>query len=106
MDSFKNYQMKLYLLSTCDAWKSRGGMRPYYIGRSSKAGTRRLAKVIAAGVTDGTFEYCNHGGGRPVAEQKRQLYNDLAQGCTSFYYALRVNLQFGDVTLIDCDAFC
>lgn len=37
---------RIYILSTCDDWKSRGSMIRYYVGSSDKAGTRRMLAAI------------------------------------------------------------
>lgn len=37
---------RIYILSTCDNWKSRGSMIRYYVGSSDKAGTRRMLAAI------------------------------------------------------------
>ena len=43
---------RIYILSTCDDWKSRGSMIRYYVGSSDKAGTRRLLAAITKGIRE------------------------------------------------------
>ncbi len=106
--------MKLYILSTCDIWKSTGSKQNYYIGTSSKAGTARLAKVIAKGIKDGYFLYgsidfdimSEEDRWQTRAAQIAELYDDLRSGCTSFYYDLQSKLQYGMVELQELNGYC
>lgn len=51
----------IYILSTCDDWKSRGSMVRYYVGSSDKAGTRRLMAAITKGIRDHIFRWSTNG---------------------------------------------
>lgn len=42
--------MKIFLLSTCDAWKSSASMQPYFLVNSQKTGFKRLLNVIREGI--------------------------------------------------------
>lgn len=41
---------RVYILNTCDEWKSWSSFHLYGIWASSKAGTRRLVNAIIAGI--------------------------------------------------------
>lgn len=47
--------MKIFLLSTCDAWKSSASMQPYFLVNSRKTGIKRLLNVIREGIQKGLF---------------------------------------------------
>lgn len=52
---------RIYILSTCDNWKSRGSMIRYYVGSSDKAGTRRLLAAIKKGIREHIFRWATNG---------------------------------------------
>lgn len=95
--------MKLFLLYTCDSWKSRNSFALYYIGASSKAGIKRIAKIIAKGIKGGTFAY-NSDGERNTDEQIAFLEYDMLHGTLSVS-EINNRLEYGYLTLVPCDSF-
>ena len=61
-----------------------------------------MAKVIADGIKDGTFEYLSD---YSIDDQLSFLQEDLDRGCIDFYLALGNNLQYGVVELVECDDY-
>lgn len=47
----------VYVLNTCDEWKSYSSFHLFGIWASSKAGTRRLVNAIIEGIKKNYFSY-------------------------------------------------
>lgn len=91
--------MKIFLLSTCDAWKSSDSMRPYFLVNSQKSGFKRLLNVICEGIQNGVFAY--ESDDLKKSEQIARFENDAKQGATAFYYDLQTKLGYGDLQLVE-----
>lgn len=91
--------MKIFLLSTCDAWKSSGSMRPYFLVNSHKSGFKRLLNVICEGIQKGVFAYESEE--LEKSEQLARCENDAKQGATALYYDLQTKLVYGDLLLVE-----
>lgn len=94
--------MKLYILSTCDAWKSSDSSCIYYIGTASKAGAERLVRIIAKGIYDGIFCY-DSDGEASKSEQVESLKEDAKHTGDSFLWNLNSKLDYGCVELVECN---
>jgi hypothetical protein len=91
--------MKIFLLSTCDAWKSYASMRPYFLVNSTKTGIKRLLNVIREGIQNGVFAY--GGDDLEKSEQIACLEDDAKQCAASLYYDLRTKLEYGFLQLVE-----
>lgn len=91
--------MKFFLLSTCDVWKSCNSMRPYYFTNSSKAGMKRLLSVIRKGIQEGDFAY--EGDDLEKSEQMALLRRDAKQGICALYADLQTKLVYGHIQLVE-----
>lgn len=91
--------MKIFLLSTCDAWKSSDSMRPDFLVNSQKSGFNRLLHVIREGIQNGVFAY--ESDELEKSEQLARLENDAKQGATALYYDLQTKLGYGDLQLVE-----
>ncbi len=91
--------MKIFLLSTCDAWKSSDSMRPYFLVNSQKSGFNRLLHVIREGIQNGVFAY--ESDDLKKSEQIACLENDAKQGATALYYDLQTKLGYGYLQLVE-----
>ena len=61
-------------------------MRPYYFTNSSKAGMKRLIRVVRKGIQEGVFAYeCDD---LEKSEQLARLDNDARQWAADLYYDL------------------
>lgn len=96
--------MKFFLLSTCDAWKSCDSMRPYYFVNSHKTGIKRLLDVIRKGIQEGVFAYeCDE---LEKSEQLARLDNDARQWTAALYYDLQTKLVYGHLQLVEDGSYC
>lgn len=91
--------MKIFLLSTCDSWKSSDSMRPYFLVNSQKSGFKRLLNVIREGISKGVFAY--ESDELEKSEQLARLENDAKQGATALYYDLQTKLEYGFLQLVE-----
>ena len=91
--------MKIFLLSTCDAWKSSDSMRPYFLVNSQKSGFKRLLHVIRAGIQNGVFAY--ESDELEKSEQLVRLENDAKQGGAALCYDLQTKLEYGFLQLME-----
>lgn len=91
--------MKIFLLSTCDAWKSSASMQPYFLVNSYKDGFKRLLNVIREGIQNGVFAY--ESDDLKKSEQIACLENDAKQGATALYYDLQTKLGYGYLQLVE-----
>lgn len=91
--------MKIFLLSTCDAWKSSASMQPYFLVNSQKTGIKRLLNVIREGIKKGVFSY--ESDELEKSKQLACLENDAKQGITSLCYDLQVKLRYGFLQLVE-----
>lgn len=91
--------MKIFLLSTCDAWKSSDSMRPYFLVNSQKSGFNRLLHVIREGIQNGVFAY--ESDELEKSEQLARLENDAKQGGAALCYDLQTKLEYGDLQLVE-----
>ena len=96
--------MKFFLLSTCDVWKSCNSMRPYYFTNSSKAGMKRLLRVVRKGIQEGDFAY--GGDDLEKSEQLARLDNDAKQGTCALYADLKAKLVYGHLQLVEDGSYC
>lgn len=91
--------MKIFLLSTCDAWKSSASMQPYFLVNSRKTGIKRLLNVIREGIQKGVFVYESD-----ELEKSKQiacLENDARQDATALCYDLQTKLEYGSLQLVE-----
>jgi len=95
---------KLFILYTCDDWKSRSSMDMYYIGTSSKAGMKRLVQAVSKGIKERKFRY-NSDGEATVSEQIESLKSDMAHTGASIVYDLNTRLDYGFVEMVQCDSY-
>lgn len=91
--------MKIFLLSTCDVWKSSDSMRPYFLVNSQKSGFKRLLHVIREGIQNGVFAY--ESDELEKSEQLARLENDAKQGGAALCYDLQTKLEYGDLQLVE-----
>lgn len=91
--------MKIFLLSTCDAWKSSASMQPYFLVNSQKAGIKRLLNVIREGIQKGLFVY--ESDELEKSEQIACLENDARQDATALCYDLQTKLEYGFIQLVE-----
>lgn len=91
--------MKIFLLSTCDAWKSSASMQPYFLVNSRKTGIKRLLNVIREGIQKGVFAY--ESDEQEKSEQIACLENDARQDATALCYDLQTKLEYGSLQLIE-----
>lgn len=91
--------MKIFLLSTCDAWKSSASMQPYFLVNSRKTGIKRLLNVIREGIQKGLFVY--ESDELEKSEQIACLENDARQDATALCYDLQMKLEYGSLQLIE-----
>lgn len=91
--------MKIFLLSTCDAWKSSASMQPYFLVNSYKDGFKRLLNVIREGIQNGVFAYESNE--LEKSEQLACFEDDAKQGAASLYYDLQTKLEYGFFQLVE-----
>ena len=91
--------MKIFLLSTCDAWKSSASMQPYFLVNSRKTGIKRLLNVIREGIQKGLFVY--ESDELEKSEQIACLENDARQDATALCYDLHTKLEYGFLQLVE-----
>lgn len=91
--------MKIFLLSTCDAWKSSASMQPYFLVNSRKTGIKRLLNVIREGIQKGLFVY--ESDELEKSEQIACLKNDARQDATALCYDLQTKLEYGSLQLVE-----
>lgn len=91
--------MKIFLLSTCDAWKSSASMQPYFLVNSQKTGFKRLLNVIREGIRKGVFAY--ESDDLEKSEQLACFEDDAKQGADSLYYDLQTKLEYGFLQLVE-----
>lgn len=91
--------MKIFLLSTCDAWKSSASMQPYFLVNSRKTGIKRLLNVIREGIQKGLFVY--ESDELEKSEQIACLENDARQDATAWCYDLQTKLEYGSLQLVE-----
>lgn len=91
--------MKIFLLSTCDSWKSSDSMRPYFLVNSQKSGFKRLLNVIREGISKGVFAY--ESDVLEKSEQLARLENDAKQGGAALCYDLQTKLVYGSLQLVE-----
>ena len=74
-------------------------MRPYYFTNSSKAGMKRLIRVVRKGIQEGVFAYeCDD---LEKSEQLARLDNDARQWAADLYYDLQTKLVYGHLQLVE-----
>lgn len=91
--------MKIFLLSTCDEWKSSASMRPYFLVNSQKTGFKLLLNVIREGIQKGVFAY--ESDELEKSEQLACFEDDAKQGAASLYYDLQTKLEYGYIQLVE-----
>lgn len=88
---------RVYVLNTCNEWKSHSSFSLYGIWASSKAGTRRLVNALIKGIKNDYFSYeCNS---MDIEEQIESLRTDAKEDCNSFYQLLQSKLIYGAISL-------
>lgn len=90
---------RVFVLNTCDEWKSFSSFHLYGIWASSKAGTRRLVNAIIAGIEKYYFSYKDKY--MDIAKQIESLREDAKTDCNTFYSLLQNNLIYGSIELIE-----
>lgn len=96
---------KLFILYTCDDWKSRSSMDMYYIGTSTKSGMKRLVQAVAKGIKERKFRYRSDGE-TSVSEQIESLKDDMKQSCAcTLVYDINARLDCGFVELVQCNSY-
>lgn len=96
---------RIYILSTCDDWKSRGSMIRYYIGSSDKAGTRRLLTAIAKGIREHLFCWGTNGEKVPVLEQIEDFQHDVKFAGATVVREIQSKLEGGSLELVEFDSY-
>lgn len=90
---------KVYVLNTCDEWKSYSSFELYGMWASSKAGTKRLVNAIIDGIRNGDFAYNDE---QMAAEmQIESLREDAKNGCIDILKSLQSKLKYGSIQLVD-----
>ena len=96
---------RIYILSTCDNWKSRGSMIRYYVGSSDKAGTRRLLAAITKGIKEHLFRWATNGEKVPVLEQIEDFQSDVKSAGVTFVYEIQSKLEGGSLELVEFNSY-
>lgn len=96
---------RIYILSTCDDWKSRSSMTRYYVGSSDKAGTRRLLAAIANGIREHLFRWATDGEAVPVSEQVENFQNDTKFAGATIAYEIETHLEGGFLELVEFNSY-
>lgn len=95
----------IYILSTCDDWKSRGSMVRYYVGSSDKAGTRRLLAAITKGIREHIFRWATNGEKVPVLEQIEDFQNDVKFAGATVAHEIQSKLEGGSLELVEFNSY-
>lgn len=95
----------IYILSTCDDWKSRGSMIRYYVGSSDKAGTRRLLAAITKGIREHLFRWGTNGETVPVSEQVENFQDDVKFAGATIAYEIETHLEGGCLELVEFNSY-
>ena len=95
----------IYILSTCDNWKSCGSMIRYYVGSSDKAGTRRLLAAIAKGIREHIFRWATNGEKVPVLEQIEDFQNDVKFAGATVVREIQSKLEGGSLELVEFNSY-
>ena len=90
---------QVYILNTCDEWKSYSSFHLYGVWASSKVGTRRLVNAIIKGIKNGDFAYNDEQA--DTEEQIKSLREDAKTDCITFYSLLQSKLIYGSIELAD-----
>lgn len=96
---------RIYILSTCDDWKSRGSMVRYYVGSSDKAGTRRLLAAIAKGIKEHLFRWATNGEKVPVLEQIEDFQHDMKFAGATVTCEIQSKLEGGSLELVELNSY-
>lgn len=96
---------RIYILSTCDDWKSRSSMARYYVGSSDKAGTRRLLAAIAKGIREHLFRWATDGERVPVSEQIENFQDDVKFSGAAIAYEIETHLEGGCLELVELNSY-
>ena len=96
---------RIYILSTCDDWKSRSSMVRYYIGSSDKAGTRRLLAAIVKGIREHLFRWATNGEKVPVLEQIEDFQNDVKFAGATVAHVIETHLECGCLELVEFNSY-
>ena len=95
----------IYILSTCDNWKSRGSMVRYCVGSSDKAGTRRMLAAIKKGIREHIFRWATNGEKVPVSEQIEEMRNDVKFAGATVVYEIQSKLEGGSLELVELNSY-
>ena len=87
----------VYVLNTCDEWKSYRSFHLFGIWASSNAGTRRLVNAIIEGIKKNYFSYENQY--MDIAKQIESLREDAKTDCNTFFNLLQSKLVYGAISL-------
>ena len=96
---------RIYILSTCDNWKSRGSMIRYYVGSSDKAGTLRMLAAIKKGIREHIFRGATNGAKVPVLEQIEDFQNDVKFAGATVAYEIQSKLEGGSLELVEFNSY-
>lgn len=96
---------RIYILSTCDNWKSRGSMVKYYVGSSDKAGTRRMLAAIKKGIREHIFRWATNGEKVPVLEQIEDFQNDVKFAGATVAHEIQSKLEGGSLELVEFNSY-
>lgn len=96
---------RIYILSTCDDWKSRGSMIRYYVGSSDKAGTRRLLAAITKGIREHLFRWATNSEKVPVLEQIEDFQHDVKFAGATVAYEIQSKLEGGSLELVELNSY-
>lgn len=96
---------RIYILSTCDDWKSRGSMIRYYVGSSDKAGTRRLLAAIAKGIKEHLFRWATNGEKVPVLDQIKDFQSDVKFAGATVVREIQSKLEGGSLELVELNSY-
>ena len=87
----------VYVLNTCDEWKSYSSFRLFGIWAFSKASTRRLVNAIIEGIKENYFSYENQY--MDIAKQIESLREDAKTDINTFFNLLQSKLVYGAISL-------
>lgn len=89
---------RIFILHTCDEWKTLSSFHLFGTWPSTKAGCQRLVKTIIRCIDDGTFAYEDENA--PREEQiKRLKADEKRDSAAGFFYDLQCKLIYGSVEL-------
>lgn len=96
---------RIYILSTCDDWESRGSMIRYYVGSSDKSGTRRLLAAITKGIKEHLFRWATNGEKVSVLDQIKDFQSDVKFAGATVVREIQSKLEGGSLELVELNSY-